>query len=228
MSRREVYIDIAPALSAEPLVTYYLRRALGYRFVRRVLEDAFGLHGLERLHRLTEAGPMPNRLAEELSGIERLFLGAHVSVSRELGLAPDTAAGSDTSASEAADGFVTWGRESGSDADLGLDLRAMVPVFYDVGRRKLKVWAFLGWASRPITVSFARPPLATVRDAKGRLLRDHPPIRWGALVEDVQYPVSVELYVDRILDRAEFRKLCDACGARSEIIRRVGASTTSV
>jgi hypothetical protein len=39
----------------------------------------------------TEAGPAQMSLAEELSGIETLFLGAYVSVSRELGLAPDTA-----------------------------------------------------------------------------------------------------------------------------------------
>lgn len=227
MPRRETYIDIAPALSAEPLVTYYLRRALGYRFVRSVLEDAFGSHELERLHRLTEAGPVPMRLAQELLGIETLFLGAHVSVSRELGLAPDTATGSDTSASEAADRFVTWVRESGSDPDLGLDLRAMVPVFYDVGRRKLKVWAFLGWSRRPIRVSFARPPKATIGDVKGRPVRDHPSIRWGASYADLPYPVSAELYVDRILDRDEFRKLCDSCGTRSEILRHLDASASA-
>src|SRR5262245_50341667 len=71
-------------------------------------------------------------LAEELSEIETLFLSAHVSVSRELGLAPDTAT------SEAEEWFVSWVRELKSDPDLSLDLRAMVPVFYDVGRRKNK------------------------------------------------------------------------------------------
>jgi hypothetical protein len=224
MRGREVYIDIAPALSAEPLVTFYLRRALGYRYIRSVLEDTFGSQELEGLHRLTEAGPAQMSLAEELSGIETLFLGAHVSVSRELGLAPDTAMGSDTSTSEAAERFVAWARELKSDPDLNLDLRAMVPVFYDVVRRKPKVWAFLGWSRRPITVSFARPPQATIRDLNGRLLYDHTPIRWGALHADLQYPVTAELYVDRILNRDEFRKVCDSCGTRSEILRRLDAS----
>jgi hypothetical protein len=173
----------------------------------------------------TEAGPAQMSLAEELSGIETLFLGAHVSVSRELGLAPDTAMGSDTSASEGAERFVAWARELKSDPDLNLDLRTMVPVFYDVGRRKPKVWAFLGWSRRPITVSFARPPQATIRDLNGRLLRNHPPIRWGALHADLQYPVTAELYVDRILNRDEFRKVCDSCCTRSEILRRLDAST---
>src|SRR6266540_4826182 len=115
------------------------------------LEQTFGSQELERLHRLTEGGPAPASLTEELSEIESLFLGAHVCVSRELGLAPDTSMGSNTSTSEAAERFVTWRRELNSDPDLNLDLRAMVPVFYDVARRKLKVWAFLGWRSEEHT-----------------------------------------------------------------------------
>lgn len=218
---KEVFIDIAPTLSAEPLVTFYLRRALGYRYVRGVLEEAFGPGKLERLHRLTEAGPVPMCLAEELSEIETLFLGAHVSVSRELGLGPDTAAGSDSSAGKAADCFAAWARILELDPDLGQDLRAMVPVFYDVERKKTKVWVFLGWSHRPITVSFARPPEAAVRDLKGGPLRDPPHIRWGELFAMLPYPVAAELYVDRILARDEFRKLCDACGTRSEIMRRL-------
>jgi hypothetical protein len=223
---RELYIDIAPALSAEPLVTFYLRRALGYRFILSVLEETFGSQELERLHRLTQAGPVSRCLAEELSEIEALFLGAHVKVSTELGLAPDTATGSDTSAREATERFVAWVRELQSDPDLSQDLRAMVPVFYDVERRKPKVWAFLGWARRPITVSFARPPQAAIGDLQGRLLPDHPPIRWGVLHAELPYPVSAELYVDRILDRDEFRKLCDSCSTRSEVLRRLDASSS--
>jgi hypothetical protein len=221
--RRELYIDIAPALSAEPLVTFYLRRALGYRFIRSVLEETFGSRALVKLHRLTQAGPVPTCLADELTEIEALFLGAHVKVSRELGLAPDNATGSDASASEAAERFAAWARELESDPDLSQDLRTMVPVFYDVERRKPKVWAFLGWARRPITVSFARPPQATIWDVQGRRLMDHPPIRWGKLYVDLPYPVSAELYVDRILDRDAFRKLCDSCSTRSEIVRRLDA-----
>ena len=220
---REVF-DIAPALSAEPLATFYLRRALGYRYVRSVLEDAFGPRGWEKLHRLSEAGPVSVGLADELSEIEVLFLGAHVSVSRQLGLPCDAAVGSDTSANAAAERFAGWARDLRFDADLKADLRAMVPVFYDVERRKLKVWAFLGWARRPITVSFAQPPQATVVDSEGNRLRNPPRIRWTALYDYLSYPVTAELYVDRLLDRNEFRKLCDSCRTRSEILRRLATS----
>jgi hypothetical protein len=100
----------------------------------------------------------------------------------------------------------------------------MVPVFYDVQRRKPKVWAFLGWSRRPIRISFARPPQATILDLSGGPVRHHPQVRWRSRNADLPYPVTAELYVDQILDRDKFRRLCDACGTRSEIIRRLGVS----
>lgn len=222
----KVSLPIVPALSAEPLATFYLRRALGYRYVQGVLEDAFGPGELEKLRRLTEAGPVPMSLAEELSEMEAIFLGAHVSVSRELGLSPESAAGSDSVAAGAAKRFAAWARELESDHDLRQDLRAMVPVFYDLQRQKTKVWVFLGWSRRPINVSFEQPPEATFLDLEGEPLRDPPRILWGGLHATLPYPVTAELYVDRILTRDEFRKLCDSCGTRLEILRRLGASAS--
>jgi hypothetical protein len=48
-----------------------------------------------------------------------------------------------------------------------------------------------------------------------------PEIRWPSLYEQLQYPVTAELYVDKVLDRQEFRKLCDLCVTRFEILRRL-------
>ncbi len=225
--RRDECILIQPVLSAEPLATCYLRRALGYRYIKIILKDAFGPSELERLHRLTETGPVLPSLAKELAGMETLFLGAHVIIHRELGLPPDAATGSKTAVNKAAERFSAWARKLESDPDLRLDLRGMVPVFYDRGRKKLKVWAFLGWAKRPIRVTFSQPPRATVRSLHGNLLPDAPPIRWGGLYSELPYPVTAEVYVDRILNRTEFRKLCDTCGTRSEILKCLTTSTNS-
>lgn len=225
--RKDESIWIHPVLSAEPLVTYYLRRALGYRYVRAVLDEGFGPREWERLHRLTAAGPVGMGLNEELATMEQLFLGAHVSTSHELGLLPNLLTGSEALARDAADRFAAWALNAASDPDLNADLRTMVPVFYDVERRQTKVWLFLGWACRRVTVSFSHPPQATVRDLHGQVLRDHPRIRWGGLGAELPYPVTAELYVDRILTRQEFRKLCDVCGTRSEVLQRVGAFANS-
>ena len=220
----KVHIDIVPSLTAEPLATLYLRRALGYRYIRGVVEAAFGSGELERLHRLTPDGAAPTSLAEELHGIEALFLGAHVTASRELGLTPNAASGSEACAREAADRFAKWARDRRADSDLSVDMRAMVPVFYDLKRGKTKAWVFLGWSSRPINVSFAQRPQATVVDGRDRPVRDQPHIDWGALRAQLPYPVTAEVYVDRILDRNEFRRLCDNCSTRSEIMKRLGVS----
>jgi hypothetical protein len=216
-------IPIAPELAAEPLVTFYLRRALGYRFVRGVLEEAFGPKALEHMARLTAEGPCARPLAEELTGIEQLFAGAHVAVARQLGMAPDARVGDAAFAAAAVDCFQAWSRRQAQDPDLGQDVRAMVPVFYDLGRKRTKVWAFMGWSQRPVTIAFARPPEAVVLTRLGRPARRHPPIQWDSLHALLAYPVMAELYVDRILNRAEFRQLCDECRTRSELLRRLGA-----
>jgi len=226
MGAWEPPIVIAPVLSTEPLATFYLRRALGYRFLRGVLEDAFGARALERMKRLTAEGPRSQSLAEDLADIEQLFVGAHVTVTRQLGMAPDDAVGDARFAGEAANRFEAWSREQDRDPELGQDVRAMVPVFYDVGRGKTKVWVFLGWSQRPVVVSFARPPQATVVNRLGRPVVKHPPIVWGSLYARLAYPVMAELYVDRILNRAEFRQLCDECRTRTEILRRLGVAAS--
>ena len=219
----EPSIFIAPDVAAEPLPTFYLRRGLGYRFVRGALEEAFGPAALGRMQRLTPAGKASASLAEDLIDIEQLFIGAHVTVARQLGMDPDATAGDPTTLVAAASRFEAWSRRQAQDSDLGEDMRAMVPVFFDLQRNKTKVWAFLGWSQRPVTVSFARPPAATVLDRWGRPARAHPRITWGWLCARLAYPVMAELYVERLLNRAEFRQLCDSCGTRAEIMRRLGA-----
>jgi len=49
-------IWVNPNLSVEPLSSLYARRAACYRFVRSVLEEAFGSEALHKMHRLTAEG----------------------------------------------------------------------------------------------------------------------------------------------------------------------------
>jgi hypothetical protein len=220
----EVVIEIAPELSAEPLPTFYLRRALGYRFVRGVLEESFGPGELDGMHRLTADGPVDSPLGEELADMEALFLGAHAKVSRQLGCPTDPTVGDEVAADAVARRFTGWAGNAGADPDLRRDVRTMVPVFYDIERGKTKVWVFLGWSNRPIWVSFARRPGVTVLGRDGRPAAKPPTIEWGGLPADIFYPVTAEVYVDRILDRDGFRKLCDTHGTRSAILRELAGA----
>ncbi|MGK3993515.1 hypothetical protein [Sorangium sp. So ce1024] len=236
--RPSVVVDVLPELAAEPTVSYFLRRALGYRFVRRALEAAFGADALTRIERLTPDGPVDLPLSEELARMEGLFFGAAAAIAADLGMSldeamdpafrdacaaldvlpdQDGALGSGRGREHDAEAFRRW--SALEDRDVGRDARAMVPVFHDLGRRKTKVWVFLGWATRRVLVSFQQPPAVRVFAPDGR--EASPPeveVRFGVLAHDVAYPVMAEIYVDRLLDRDELRAVCDKHRTRSAIL----------
>ncbi len=208
-------IAVAPEITVEPLATHFRRRALSYAFIRRVLEDAFGDGALAGLHRLTAEGPVEATLADELWRMEQLFQGASANVCRELGLAPEARS---PGAEEA---FAAFRKGLATDRDLGRDGRMMVPLFHDVGRKRTKVLAFLGWTTRPLSISFARPPGVEVFDARSgkKLGPQEIQVDFERVTERLAYPVTVEVYVERMLDRAELRKLCDERRTQSAIVR---------
>jgi hypothetical protein len=210
--RPTVYVQ--PALMAEPLATHYRRRAEGYRFVRDVLHEALGADALAGMQRQTAAGPVGQPLADELAALESLFLGAAGAVERQLGIPP--ADGEE----EHVERFLAWAADLGADADLAQDSRMMVPVFFDQQRRLTKVWAVLGWSARPVEVAFARAPSVDIRGADGRALAEGegPIVEFYSSWRTLVYPVAAEVYVDRILDRDEFRRHCDAYKTRGAIL----------
>jgi hypothetical protein len=206
-------IRISPALTVEPLPTYYLRRAQSYQFVREVLKQTFGPEALPKMRRLTAQGPVNLSLASELTLMEALFHGAYLRSCDEIGMQPET----DLKSAKPGDANIqrvvlgAWLASLAKDPDLGKDIRMMVPVFYDVGRHQTKVWAVLGVASKPIEVSYAQPPV--VRETKGP---DGKPVMPGEVAvvfvnQDVRlaYIVAAEVYVNHLLNRTEFRQLCD-------------------
>ena len=217
----KLIIRIAPELSAEPLATYYLRRAQSYSYIRKTLENTFGAPALEKIQRLTAGGAVPSPLAEELPMMENLFYGAYVTACRQLGMNPTASAYPSPGKGEetAAAAFVAWQKKLAGDPDVGQDARMMVPLFYDVNRRKTKVWVFMGWSTRPVEVSFAARPTTTVFDPKGKQVSDPTSLlRFESIHFQLAYPVSAEVYATRILNRHEFREHCDRYRTRSAIL----------
>jgi len=192
-------VRIAPALTVEPTRTYYERRARGYDYVRRVIDTIVPANTLRRM---TPAGPVPRGLDEELAEMSALFHGAAAVAGHELGLAV---------ASEAE---TRQFREWAEAPDVAEDVRMMVPVFFDIDRRKTKVWAILGWAKRWLVVSFDTPPTAHV-------IRGRPHVTFDSTLREITYPVFAETYVTRLLDRDEFRAHCDRYKTRTEILRHL-------
>jgi hypothetical protein len=209
---RPVYVD--PGLTAEPVPTVYARRASAYRFVQEVLDGAFG-DGWRTLRRATADGPVEPPLGEELDRVERLFDGAAAASYRELGLDPPAGLGADTASAD-------WRRDLGADPDVAGDARMMVPVFHDVGRRKTKVWAFLGWRTTPADVSFDAPPAVLGVEPVKPPAPESPPVQFVGDRYAFAVPVVAEGYVTRLLDRDEFRRHCDRHPTRAAILRALG------
>jgi hypothetical protein len=206
---------VRPGLSVEPLPTVYSRRAAGYRFVRSVLEEAFGADALDGLHRLNPDGASAAGLAEELAEVEELFAGASATAMRELGM------GLPGGGEPAARRFAEWRAKVRSDADVGRDARMMVPVFHDVQRGKTKVWALLGWRTAAVDVGYRVPPTVVGVEAvagKGRPPGEPPPVLFAGDRYGLAMPVMAEAYVGRLLDRDEFRRHCDRHKTRDAIL----------
>jgi hypothetical protein len=213
MRPRHEPVKISPALTVEPLPTYYLRRARSYQFVREVLQQAFGPEALPKLRRLTAAGPVNLSLAAELTLMEDLFHGAYLRSCEEIGMmpGPDPGFGNPRDANLHRAVLGAWLDSLPKDPDLGKDIRMMVPVFYDIGRHQTKVWVVLGIASKPLSVSYAHPP--TVKEIKGpggiRVNPGDVDLEFVNQHTKLAYIVSAEVYVNRLLNRTEFRQLCD-------------------
>jgi len=210
-----VVLRVTPCLRTEPLATHYFRRASSYGFVREVLTETFGVKPLTAMHRVTATGAVEANLDAELAAMESLFRGASAVVMGDLGLEPLRAEGA--AADERA--FDSFASAMKDDPDVGGDMRCMVPVFYDRERKKTKVWVFLGWAERPIEVSYVKEPkVVSVVDPAGRPAKEHPEIRFKKYCHRVLYPVMAEVYVTKLLDRKEFREHCDRYGSRKKIL----------
>jgi hypothetical protein len=210
-------IRVRPALSVEPLPSVYARRANSYRFVRTVLEEAFGPEALVSMHRLTQEGPCDLPLSDELTVMEKLFDGAASTAFRELGM--EDRSGTDDSQQV----FASWRATVETDADLSRDCRMMVPVYFDEQRQTTKVWAFLGWRTVSVNVEYRTVPeiLGVERDlpaAAGAPPRLPPAVEFSCNWHRFAIPVMAETYVTRLLDRDEFRKHCDCFQTREAIL----------
>ena len=81
-------------------------------------------------------------------------------------------------------------RTIAGDRDLSRDLRMMVPVFFS-------------------THFAVMPSHVQVFDGRGREVTSNVEVKSGFKGVTRQEPVVAELYVHKLLDRAEFRALCD-------------------
>jgi hypothetical protein len=210
LPERPIWVE--PSLSVEPLPTLFERRAACYRFVRSALAEAFGADALGRLHRLRPGGQVEANLAEEMDGMEKLFAGAAATARRQIGLEKTS------SSDDQGQSFTAWRARLTGDEDVSRDVRMMVPVFYDIERRKIKVWALLGWQAVPVDVSYGAPPAILAVESRQRPAGQAPEVLFSSARYEFAGPVVAEVYVAQLLDRDEFRRHCDRHRTRAAIL----------
>ncbi len=218
----KIRIHIYPDLTLEPLATYYLRRARSYSFIHTVLKDALGENNLAKIHRLTPSGPVAKNLVSELKEMEALFFGAALIVANETGctLRITNRDGSGNSGKKDVEFARHWMNHLSDDPDVSRDNRMMVPVFFDIPRNMTKVWVVLGYEQQSLEVEFSSNPQITVFDRQGKKVDAASlDVHYNSQVCSLWYPVFAEIYVKKILDRNEFRKLCDKYSTKSEILK---------
>jgi len=219
---RKNTITLSPDLTLEPLASFYLRRARSYNFIHHVLLNAFGEENLKKMHRLAAEGPVEKNLSQELAEMEGLFFGAALQAAAEIGctlkLTPLDGSGRDEKSDLA---FArNWLRHASEDPDIEKDNRMMVPVLYDIGRNRIKVWVFLGFEKKPFSAAFLSPPKVTVFNNKSKKLDPSQyELNYEEQIETLVYPVFAEIYVNQLLNRNEFRRLCDRYQTRSKILK---------
>ncbi len=199
---------IAPCLTVEPLAEYYRRRAESYCFVRERLVATLGEDVLFSRKIVTSTGQTDRSLLEEMLLIEQLFTGAAAVVDDELGIGCDLKPEDKRRFATARATTRSWIVRYRDDPDLSEDVRLMVPLFKDIERNEFHVLATLGYEQRTLKASFVECPTVAVRDRLGRPV--HPEIVWDDAKYPLARPVTIRCRVKTLLDREQFRALCDS------------------
>src|SRR6185436_10607621 len=158
----------------------------------------------------------------------RIFLGAYVVACREIGMKEELPEGfAGIPADDYAAIFLRWVASLPSDRDLAPDARMMVPVFYDLQRQKSKVWVMLGWEDASCTLGYVQYPGIKMTDPAGKPVvagkpagpdDESPEIHFTGAWRSLATPVFAEVYVSKILNRAEFRRHCDTYKTKAAIL----------
>ena len=216
----EPQLAISPRLRVEPCPTYFLRTARAYGFLKESLDEVLGESALRSIHGLREGGAeRPLDLRAELDAIRALFFGLALVSSEDVGLEPPCLDAEGLDAAKCVEAALGWLAHPEADPDLGVDARVTATILADPDRQVTRTWATLGIRLAKLDVSFARPPSAR----PGGSAEPWAVVRPGLMLPShylipVDEFAEVELKGLRVLDRAEFRRICDEGKTREGII----------
>ena len=86
----------------------------------------------------------------------------------------------------------------------------IVPVATEAGTGKIISWAFLGYVSDEVDFRFTKNPAVKIFDSSGATINSKEvELHFVSLNSTFARPVVVEIKSKKILNRTEFRALCD-------------------
>ncbi len=212
-------LQIKPRLRVEPCPTYFLRMARSYDFLLNFLAATVGEDGLAALHGLKEGGERNKTLLDELRFIRGFFYGLHLLSAEDIGMAPDLNPGEpvDRPACEAI--ATAWLASYVEDSDMKVDTRVSVPIYFDLDRRRTRLWATIGVRLAKLSVSYARPPRIKPVEGSSEWQEVDPFILHGE-----EYLIAVDDFAEieiaglQPLTRQELREVCHRYKTRPEIL----------
>jgi hypothetical protein len=214
---------IKPRLRVEPCPSYFLRMARSYDFVLNVLVATVGEAGLASVHGLREGGQRARTLLEELRWMREFFYGLHLLSAEDIGMAPALRPDEPVDRSLCEAKASEWLASYGKDADLKVDTRVCVPLYFDIVHGRTRLWATIGVRLAKLDVSYGRPPKIKLAQGAGEWQEVQP-----RQLEGVEYVIAVDEFVEveipgiGPLTRKEFREVCDAYKTKPEIVRALG------
>src|SRR5262249_30728985 len=104
------------------------------------------------------------------------------------------------------------------DPDLAEDTRVAVPVFMDLQRQVTRIWATLGVRMAKLDASYARPPHWRREKEEEWELVDEFDLGEAHYLIPVDEFAEVELPGLKVLDREEFRSVCDRGETKEAIV----------
>ena len=210
--------SIQPRLRVEPSATYFLRTARAYRFVVNFLEAALHHDDLQNLVGLRENGDRGQSIGDELLEMQNRFYGLYLVVCDDIGMVPQFAAQENVDQDACYQLACRWLNQIKENPDLAKDTRVSVPVAYDIGKSRTRLWATLGVRFAYLDVNYVTPPLIRIPgEASWQKVEVHE-------AENKRYVIAVDEWAEldcdgrRSFTRSQFRKLCDKYQTRDAIV----------
>ncbi|MBN1844639.1 MAG: hypothetical protein JW810_03080, partial [Sedimentisphaerales bacterium] len=226
------YFSISPDLHVEPMATYCLRTARGFRFLLDGLETILGSSSLEGI--VVDGSSLPAALEEMAS----LYYGLYLQICEDIGMRPQFLPDEMTDAQEAQARGQTeqWLLNYEKESFCQKDVRYIVPALTNLEGTRVRYWMVVGVALLKIRADYARRPQVQIINAEtaeilqriptdaesGRIMDTYLRYRYGS----EEYFLPVEVFAEATgpaepLTREEFRRLCDRCRDKDKIIAAI-------